>query len=128
MSKDKRTGWLLELKEGDEVAISLGSWARERFLIGTVEKITPTGRLTVSGIKYSSAGREMGSSDSYHTNWLKELTPERRARIHESRFREWAKNYDFHLLPLDKIKRIYKIVKLEKLEFRTEHDLLVAED
>ena len=52
-NKDRRIGWLKELKVGDNVFIrsSLG------LKLGTVTKITPTGRITVFNSTFSHMGR-----------------------------------------------------------------------
>lgn len=71
-SKDKRTGWLRELKVGDTVVISSGS----RDYIKTVSHITPTGRITVGDSVYGPDGDRMGRTDKW-TFWrLREPTKE----------------------------------------------------
>ena len=52
-NKDRQIGWLKELKVGDNVFIrsSLG------LKLGTVTKITPTGRITVFNSTFSHMGR-----------------------------------------------------------------------
>lgn len=66
VDKDKRTGWLRDLKVGDKVVVSPpGS---RNYLVRTVEKITPTGRLEVGGRTYGFTGSETGTGEwSYHS-------------------------------------------------------------
>lgn len=56
-SKDKRKGWLRDLKVGDKVFIvsSKGVLGSVRTL-AVVEKITPTGRLNVEGQQFPPSG------------------------------------------------------------------------
>ena len=69
-NKDKRTGWLKELKVGDNVFIrsSLG------LKLGTVTKITPTGRITVFNSTFSHMGR---AGSGFSVIRLEEATPEK---------------------------------------------------
>lgn len=74
MVKDKRQGWLRELKEGDEVFIvGMETDSYEETEIGTVSHITPTGRIGVNYTQYSVEGYR--KHVSYPTR-LKKLTPE----------------------------------------------------
>lgn len=74
MEKDKRQGWLKELKEGDEVFIvGVDTDSYEETEIGTVTHITPTGRIGVNYTQYSVEGYR--KHVSYPTQ-LKKLTPE----------------------------------------------------
>lgn len=74
MVKDKRQGWLKELKEGDEVFIvGVDTDSYEETEIGTVTHITPTGRIGVNYTQYSV--EEYRKHVSYPTR-LKKLTPE----------------------------------------------------
>ena len=69
-NKDKRIGWLKELKVGDNVFIrsSLG------LKLGTVTKITPTGRITVFNSTFSHMGR---AGSGFSVIRLEEATPEK---------------------------------------------------
>ena len=74
MAKDKRQGWLKELKEGDEVFIvGIDTDSYDEAEIGTVTHITPTGRIGVNYTQYSVEGYR--KHVSYPTR-LKKLTPE----------------------------------------------------
>lgn len=74
MVKDRRQGWLKELKEGDEVFIvGVDTDSYEETEIGTVTHITPTGRIGVNYTQYSVEGYR--KHVSYPTR-LKKLTPE----------------------------------------------------
>lgn len=69
-NKDRRIGWLKELKAGDNVFIrsSLG------LKLGTVTKITPTGRITVFNSTFSHMGR---AGSGFSVIRLEEATPEK---------------------------------------------------
>lgn len=74
MVKDRRQGWLKELKVGDEVFIvGIDTDSYEETEIGTVTHITPTGRIGVNYTQYSVEGYR--KHVSYPTR-LKKLTPE----------------------------------------------------
>lgn len=69
-NKDRRIGWLKELKVGDNVFIrsSLG------LKLGTVAKITPTGRITVFNSTFSHMGR---AGSGFSVVRLEEATPQK---------------------------------------------------
>lgn len=110
MEKDKRKGWLKELKVGDEVFVvqSRGVWGSYT-TISQVQKITPTGKINVDGVQFSPNGSNYGSSNSL---WLKELTPESKEEYLAERKRQTlARNISNTLTP-----RIISELSLEKLE------------
>lgn len=74
MEKDKRTGWLKDLKVGDEVFL-IGLYSQK---IVVVEKITPTGRINAGGYQFNHYGR--CRITDYRTLQLTELTPELRSK------------------------------------------------
>lgn len=69
--KDKRRGWLRELKAGDKVFIS----SRYRSAIKTIDKITLTGRIAIGNTKYDSTGYEIGG-DTWSRESLSEWNQE----------------------------------------------------
>lgn len=79
MEKDKRTGWLKDLKVGDEVFV-IGELLHEVFLqkIAIIETITPTGRINAGGYQFNHYGR--CKITDYRTLQLTELTPELRSK------------------------------------------------
>lgn len=79
MEKDKRTGWLKDLKVGDEVFV-IGELLHEVFLqkIAIIETITPAGRINAGGYQFNHYGR--GKITDYRTLQLMELTPELRSK------------------------------------------------
>lgn len=76
MNKDKRTGWLGNLKVGDNVFV------RSDFSLklGKVSKITPTGRITVFNSTFSHLGR---AGSCYSVVRLEEATPEKISKHHQ---------------------------------------------
>lgn len=78
--KDRRIGWLKELKVGDNVFVrsSLG------VKLGTVTKITPTGRITVFNSTFSHMGR---AGSGFSVIRLEEATPEKISQ-HIERFQK----------------------------------------
>lgn len=73
MAIDKREGWLAGLIVGDAVIVA--NYYNES--VGKVEKITPTGRITVGRTTYDADGREYGSSRGYHPYRLREATQDK---------------------------------------------------
>lgn len=109
MSKDKRTGWLADLKEGDKVIVRSGSplyWeSRTGRRVRTVTKVTPTGRINVGNSTFDHCGRLY--SQAWHTDRLEEYTEERLKTIkagHAQRFLQccrWEKLSDDQLIELE---------------------------
>lgn len=71
-AKDQRQSWLAKLNVGDAVIVA--NYYNER--VDEVEKITPSGRITVSHTVYRPDGCEYGDSRSFHPYCLREATPE----------------------------------------------------
>jgi hypothetical protein len=60
---DRRTGWLAELRIGDEVGVVDHSrWGPTAYGVARVESITPTGRLSVGGRSFGPDGSGWGSN------------------------------------------------------------------
>lgn len=74
---DKRTGWLAELKVGDWVFIDRWPYSNLR----KIEKITPTGRITVDGIVFNSGGWAISGSDSRLSAATKEKVDNHRIAV-----------------------------------------------
>lgn len=77
VDKDRRIGWLRDLEVGDKVLLCPP--ASSRYLVGIVEKITPSGLLTVGGRRYGSGGRT--GTDSWSYFLLVSADPERIAKV-----------------------------------------------
>lgn len=69
-NKDKRTGWLKELKVGDNVFIR----SHLGLKLGTVTEISPTGRIAVFNSTFSHTGR---AESGFPVIRLEEATPEK---------------------------------------------------
>lgn len=110
MEKDKRQGWLKELKVGDEVFLIQGRGVLGSYTtITKVQKITPTGKINVDGVQFSPNRSNYGGSNFL---WLKELTPESKEEYLAERKRQTlARNISNTLTP-----RMISELSLEKLE------------
>ena len=110
MEKDKRTGWLKDLKVGDEVFLIQGRGVWGSYTtISQVQKITPTGKINVDGVQFSPNGSNYSGSNSL---WLRELTPESKEEYLAERKRQTiARNISNTLTP-----RMISELSLEKLE------------
>jgi len=113
MEKDKRQGWLKELKVGDEVFI-IGMFDNR---IATVEKITQTGRINAGGYQFNNYGR--CALSNYRALHLKELTPELKSKYLLSRKKDnlvqkinnTIKNTNLSELSLEKLERLDAFLK-----------------
>lgn len=109
--KDKRKGWLKELKAGDEVIVFTAGFNRKE-LIGTVKKITPTGRITLSepNATFDPYGWEI--CDDKWSKWhISQASPE---KIQEINIKQKKKNL---INKIDSfVKKLYSNGSLEDLE------------
>lgn len=98
MSKDQRTGWLAELQVGDKVFVhgAFGVSLRK------VEKISPTGRLTV-GVQLFNPNGWLRTSDIHNRTRLEEYTEER---------------YQKHLERIKKLKLVEYIERTQRYVLR----------
>ena len=77
MSKDKRDGWLLGLKVGDEVGLSCRRSVCGFYSIVRVKRITPSGRITTEdGTTFNHNGDKLGGESGFSRRYLVEITPE----------------------------------------------------
>jgi len=89
--KDKRKGWLRDLKVGDLVLVDHG-WTNRS--IGKIEKITPTGKMSVGSSRYRADGFEEGKG--YYNSHLRILTTENRLEMaNENLIDRIERNIDF---------------------------------
>lgn len=103
--KDKREGWLRELKVGDEVVISCQSNSQ----IVPVEKITPGGRITAGRNNFNCRGTEIGGS-RWNTWHLRELTDERRAIMVTNAARRYLNHLTWDMIPADIVMQVRQIL------------------
>jgi len=62
---DKREGWLADLKVGEKVGYGYYHFGRTVAGVGTIGKITPTGRITLDrGHTYTHTGHQMNRGDN----------------------------------------------------------------
>lgn len=114
-NKDKRTGWIQELKVGDKVTIECGSYNVPDFSIGKIDKITPTGRIAIGNTVYDHNGRQMGASSAWSkTNNLEPLTQATVDFIRKSQLCNKFKLTNWGVISLDKLNLIYSILKEDK--------------
>lgn len=119
-SKDKRTGWLAELKVGDKVFVRSSRIGRDQ--IAPIEKITPTGRIVIRSLQFDPiTGRAMGQS--YYREWLGKVTPEalkehndnlRKARLNKE-IRSRAVYTVLEAMSLDDLIKVNELLGGEKI-------------
>lgn len=118
MEKDKRTGWLKDLKVGDEVFV-IGELLHEVFLqkIAIIETITPAGRIKAGGYQFNHYGRF--EKTDFCSVRLEKLTPEMKSKLllNTERERLEAKTkivvdkIDISKLSNEKLERLYTFLK-----------------
>ena len=112
---DKRTGWLAELKVGDEVCYYL-RWGRD-VRITRILAITPSGRIRTKGynntvVEFSHNGRNRDGIDGTS---LHEVTDEVREQNHRqvvlARLEEWVNRRAWSTIPTEKLDALWVFVK-----------------
>ena len=112
--KDKREGWLKELKVGDLVLIDYGF---NKQSIGKIDKITPTGKISIGSSRYRPDGHIEGTG--YYKSRIRLFTENEKLQIdNEKLLNGIERNIDFIKRSIDlntKNKRL-KSLDNEKLE------------
>ena len=86
-NKDKRTGWLLNLKVGDQVFISCNG----NLDLKIVDRITPTGRIVIHHNTYDDSGRLISGRDNWTRYWLVEATEKKLEQYNLDKLRQSAR-------------------------------------
>lgn len=114
MDKDKRQGWLRELKIGDKVCIDCGAYGSQDYTFRIINKITPTGRMIINNTTYDHEGVEMGRSDRwYRRNRKVEYTDEIKNFIQRKNAFAKIRSIKWKDIPTDKILDILRILEGE---------------
>jgi len=108
--KDKRIGWLRELKVGDKIII----YGNPRRVITNINKITPTGRIVVNNTQFDAQGREINGDRWYvHANLHQWTQEEENEIIKKSKFIKMCSsltNFRWKDCDFELIEKIYDIV------------------
>lgn len=111
MDKDKRTGWLAELKVGDKVFIE--HWSFQGLGRMTIDKITPTGRIICGNSEFDHDGWRRGST-SLRRPYLTEATKETVARWRRQQciyaIENWMRD-GIQKAPLETLEAVAKLVR-----------------
>jgi hypothetical protein len=111
LSNEDYKKWLESLKVGDRVCYRTGSISFRSYKIAAIEKITPTRRFVVDGIKFDNSGREMGEVGTWTPR--KELEPVTK-EVEDATLREQILNkisrFNFDELDIVKLKVINDII------------------
>jgi len=111
-SKDKREGWLREVKVGDKIAVEYGQYGTGNYRIDKVDKITPTGRIVIENRTYDPEGQEMGKSNSYSRSYkLYPITQKVIDFIRTEKLLYEIKNTNWNTLNLEQLEAISKILQ-----------------
>lgn len=110
--------WIQALKVGDKVV--LDSSRHGTLALRVVEKVTPSGRVTVGGHTFYPDGREYGV-ESYHCCALREATPELVLQAREQAdFRRLSQRLQYSTkwpeIPLQKLREICAILDRPEAE------------
>ncbi|KOY65496.1 hypothetical protein [Clostridium sporogenes] len=114
MDRDKREDWLKDLKPGDEVAVECGGFGYRDYCIKKIDKISPTGRITIGGAVFNHKGREMGIKDSWtRANELVPVSQEIKDYIRRKKLYAKIKNISWEEVSLVNLEEIAKILKID---------------
>jgi hypothetical protein len=110
--------WLKNLKVGDTAAIPGEGINEGLFTTVTVQKITPTGRITVvdkkgTEYKFNQNGTSL-TGGPWHFTHLKEITPEMTANHNKKRLVRLLSNQKWEDISLESMQQIYDILKNNK--------------
>lgn len=131
MEKDKRQGWLKELKVGDEVFVEYigNSDNYNETMFGTVSRITPTGRISVFRITSNEmkTSETQYSAEGYNRNGLfptrlVNVIPELKERLRESYIRNITttiNNTTLHSLKLNNLELLIDYLEIFKKTVQT---------
>ena len=131
MEKDKRQGWLKELKVGDEVFVEYigNSDNYNETMFGTVSRITPTGRISVFRITSNEmkTSETQYSAEGYNRNGLfptrlVNVIPELKERFRESYIRNITttiNNTTLHNLKLNNLELLIDYLEIFKKTVQT---------
>ncbi len=131
MEKDKRQGWLKELKVGDEVFVEYigNSDNYNETMFGTVSRITPTGRISVFRITSNEmkTSETQYSAEGYNRNGLfptrlVNVIPELKERLRESYIRNITttiNNATLHNLKLNNLELLIDYLEIFKKTVQT---------
>jgi hypothetical protein len=131
MEKDKRQGWLKELKVGDEVFVEYigNSDNYNETMFGTVSRITPTGRISVFRITSNEmkTSETQYSAEGYNRNGLfptrlVNVIPELKERLRESYIRNITttiNNTTLHNLKLNNLELLIDYLEIFKKTVQT---------
>lgn len=131
MKKDKRQGWLKELKVGDEVFVEYigNSDNYNETMFGTVSRITPTGRISVFRITSNEmkTSETQYSAEGYNRNGLfptrlVNVIPELKERLRESYIRNITttiNNTTLHNLKLNNLELLIDYLEIFKKTVQT---------
>ena len=131
MEKDKRQGWLKELKVGDEVFVEYigNSDNYNETMFGTVSRITPTGRISVFRITSNEmkTSETQYSAEGYNKNGLfptrlVNVIPELKERFRESYIRNITttiNNTTLHNLKLNNLELLIDYLEIFKKTVQT---------
>ena len=112
------TEWIDNLKAGDDVIIS------NRYIqsVGTVEKITPAGKIKVNGLMFRKDGSQV-SSDRWCLTRLLEATPEAVRKISEDKAIRKALNaaHDLKDITYEQAVKILAVLESNEWNKNTTH-------
>lgn len=110
--------WVAGLSVGGKVAVRDSYYSTISYRIATIEKITKTGQIKVSGSdKRYKNGEEMGHRDSWGTRaCLVPITEEVREHLKRSRLLSELRSMDFEKLTTSQLEEIKKIIERNESE------------
>lgn len=110
MFGEEEKAWLEGLKEGDQVAMNVGSYGYPNYKIATITKITPTRIIkTDDGRVFNSNGRERGSTSKWGRNVsIEPVTATLFEKIERNHLITKLSRMKLEELPTELLQKIYK--------------------
>ena len=114
-SKDKRIGWLEELKVGDKVIVSKYNHSSVKH----IDKITATGRINVDNVQFNYTGSEIGGDRwhrAYLMQWTQQEENEIKNKIQVKKMRDYLIKTNWETKTFDVLKEVYEFVKSKETQ------------
>lgn len=112
MDKDKRKGWLRELKEGDKICISIGGYLyKDRYKFDKIKRITPTGIIKTSHQIFTPSGIQKTTGRFVSADEIVQYTLQIKQVIERTLLENKLKNMQMEDLSLNQLRRINAIVE-----------------
>lgn len=112
MNKDKREGWLADVKVDEGIAIEFQQYSKSDYKIAKVKRITPTGMIVVGDYRFNPDGVYYTGGDWGNYFYLRQITDEIKTHILRKKIVNIISNNQMYLknIPLEQLQTIYNML------------------